>query len=432
MKNNYLKSSNLFKASLALLAFCSTQVQAQLVNCNIFLQGNYLEIGIGPNGAFGSSEQAPAGYHPNVTDTMYSCVSSLVLYPELGFVADPNKDGWTVGYPAYYGDYILPGSVPHEGWAMSDSTGTATAYSSYYYSGTAGYTGALSGSNTLYNIAGTTKNATWEGIFGGDSISVSQTTTIDTTNLYLNMHISFANTHDTATDTFYYLRSINAHNEATITSNLSTKNKIEYQLPNTGNMTVVSASGITYPDAYMELGTVDTRARGFLIKDSTLPLLGSLAGIYAGDSANYQYSDSITGNLGIGLIFKIVLAAGAGTTLDFGYSFKAGVMDSVLGVGDSTGTGTGTGTLQTKNLYATENISVYPNPTNGMINVTGLKSGEYIEMYDMLGRSTGEIIAYNGQQVCSFSISNIPSGIYLMDVKYNDGKTVSITKITKE
>ncbi|MBS1687270.1 MAG: hypothetical protein JSS96_00995, partial [Bacteroidetes bacterium] len=41
------------------------KVNAQLVNCNAFLKGNYVEVGINWNGAYGSSADAPTGYHPN-------------------------------------------------------------------------------------------------------------------------------------------------------------------------------------------------------------------------------------------------------------------------------------------------------------------------------------------------------------------------------
>ena len=35
----------------------------------------------------------------------------------LGFVADYGRDGWTVGTPAFSGDYFTPGS-PFEGWGV--------------------------------------------------------------------------------------------------------------------------------------------------------------------------------------------------------------------------------------------------------------------------------------------------------------------------
>jgi hypothetical protein len=261
-------------------------------------------------------------------------------------------------------------------------------------------------------------------MFGGDSITVTQTTTIDTTTLYLSMHIGFSNTHSSVTDTFYYLRTVNAHNEATITSDLRTRNKVEFQLPNAYNKTVVSATGLSYTNAYMALGTADLRARGFLIRDSSLPVTGSLASIYEGDTVNYQYSDSLDGNLGFGLVFRIILGPGDSTDLDFGYSFKSGVIDSVLDTGS-------TGALITKNFVPTENISVYPNPTTDMVNITGLKAGEYVTISDILDRSVVQRVDYNGQQLCSIPVGSLPSGIYMMTVRYAGGQLVSATRLIK-
>ena len=38
---------------------------AQMVGDNVFLQGAYVEVGVAPNGGFGTTANAPAGYHPN-------------------------------------------------------------------------------------------------------------------------------------------------------------------------------------------------------------------------------------------------------------------------------------------------------------------------------------------------------------------------------
>jgi len=408
--------------SMIMLLLCAGNINAQLVNCNVFLKGTLLEVGIAPNGAYGASEQSPAGYHNNVSDSMYnSCTFALTVANELGFVADPNMTGWT----AYYGDYVLPGGIPNEGFAMSDSTGSATAYSTYYHAGFTGFTGALSGSNTNYWIAGTTKQGEWDGVFGADSISVFQTTIIDTASLYMAMHIVFANLHDTAADTFYYVRTINPHNEAVLTSSLDTKLKIEDQLPNINNFTVVSASGITHPDAYIALGTADSRARGFIISDSTLPVSGNLASIYYGDTVNYLYKDSVNGNLGMGLIFRIILGAGDSTSLNFGYSFKSGIIDSILG--DTIVTTT----LKASNLASGQHISVYPNPTNNFVNVAGLLSGQSLTLYDVLGRTVYQNLS-TSQGVNSLSMGNLASGSYILTVKDLSGNVISRTRIQKD
>src|ERR1022692_575080 len=116
-----MKGANFTKPGLFFFLCCFAGIaHGQLVNCNVFLQGSYLEVGININGAYGTSTDAPSGYHPrpdggglNNTCTGICGGSTNVL----GFVADPAEDGWTVGSPAYCGDYFLPG-YPQEGWSI--------------------------------------------------------------------------------------------------------------------------------------------------------------------------------------------------------------------------------------------------------------------------------------------------------------------------
>lgn len=44
------------------------ETKAQLIGSEAFLQGDYVEVGIATNGAFGSGTDAPAGYHPKVLE----------------------------------------------------------------------------------------------------------------------------------------------------------------------------------------------------------------------------------------------------------------------------------------------------------------------------------------------------------------------------
>ena len=55
----------------------------QIITNNVFMQGQYVEVGVSQCGCFGTSVTAPAGYHAN--------------YGGLGFVADPAKSSLLVG-----------------------------------------------------------------------------------------------------------------------------------------------------------------------------------------------------------------------------------------------------------------------------------------------------------------------------------------------
>lgn len=71
---------------------------------DVFLGGNFIEVGISKSGSFGTSSAAPASFHSHAL--------SLYSY-KLGLIAD--GDGWDVGNPPTSGDFFLPGT-PYEGY----------------------------------------------------------------------------------------------------------------------------------------------------------------------------------------------------------------------------------------------------------------------------------------------------------------------------
>jgi LPXTG-motif cell wall-anchored protein len=62
--------------------------------CEVFLGGNYIEIGISSTGSFGTYDSAPEGFH---TDG-----------EQLGLIVD--GDGWDIGEAPTTGDFFLPGT----------------------------------------------------------------------------------------------------------------------------------------------------------------------------------------------------------------------------------------------------------------------------------------------------------------------------------
>ena len=46
--------------------FFILEIRAQQIEGCVFLQGNYVEVGIAPNGAFGTPANSPTGYHPGL------------------------------------------------------------------------------------------------------------------------------------------------------------------------------------------------------------------------------------------------------------------------------------------------------------------------------------------------------------------------------
>src|SRR5271168_1802248 len=104
---------------------------AQMVGTQIYLPGQWLEIGQNNYGAFGANAP-PAGYHP---------------FPAgpLAETYDYGHDGWTVGAPAFMGDYTYPGS-PFEGWGIQINGAAGRNYA-FTSSGAITGPGSLTGAN---------------------------------------------------------------------------------------------------------------------------------------------------------------------------------------------------------------------------------------------------------------------------------------------
>jgi type IX secretion system substrate protein len=427
LKTVLMKHTFLFKiAILAAVVFFSNATKAQMAGCNVFLQGNYLEAGINNNGAFGTSVNAPVGYHADVNDTMYNpCTLSYSVPLGLGFVADPNKTGWST----YYGDYIMP-RTPNEGWGISDNSGTGFGYASYFHVGGAtGFSGPVNGANTSFAVSGSTKIGTWAGQLTTDSLTFIQTTTVDTANLFLLQHILFVNAGSTTIDSFFYLRTANPHSDWITSLNYSTLNTIEDQLPNLSGLTLVSGKGTVDTSAYMAMATKNTNVRGFIIKHALMPVAGTFASIYYGDTANYMYgaSDTLTEDGGIGLIWRFCcMGPGDSITLDYGYSFKGGVIDTALHVDT-----TSRHPLQLVNITRASIIAVYPNPTRDLLNISGLAQGDLVTIYDVFGRNILQK-QMAGQPTGSVSLCNLATGTYLVCVKDPNGAILIRTAIQKK
>ncbi len=76
-------------------------------NGDVFLGGNYLEVGISVGGSFGTSTAAPSDFHSHATSANNYAVGLLM-----------DGDGWDVGNPPTTGDFFLPGS-PEERYGVA-------------------------------------------------------------------------------------------------------------------------------------------------------------------------------------------------------------------------------------------------------------------------------------------------------------------------
>ena len=74
------------------------------------------------------------------------------------------------------------------------------------------------------------------------------------------------------------------------------------------------------------------------------------------------------------------------------------------------------GALSNQNNLHKKNITVYPNPSNGLINVNSIEKVSY-KLYDLKGR---ELLSSNKKDsLFSLDVSFLPKGIYLLKL-YSD------------
>lgn len=331
-------------AALLFAITCNQQARAQLVAGNHFLQGNFIEVGIAPNGSFGSTIDAPVGYHPRTTSGS-----------GLGFVADVAQDGWGVGAPNYHGDFFLPGT-PQEGWSISSGTVEARAFRASPTTGAYGaFTGPLTGSNVSYDDSPTEINAVWEGTYGTD-LDITQRTRVIKSKLYFTITVTLKNTGATAVPDVYYMRTLDADNDVTLHFDYTTKNKIEYAMPNPDNKVLVRAIDMVYSQAYLGLGTKDCRAKPFIFRSGLFPS-HNIKQMYdlAPAASYYTTAGSIYNNdVGIALVYKIGdIAPGDSTVITYAYILNEADMEEALAQTAPTWAAGGEGQSQTDTLTLT-------------------------------------------------------------------------------
>lgn len=294
---------------------------AQLISGDVFLQGDYVELGIASNGTLGSGKLAPPSYH-----SLFAGKTPALL----GIVADIDQDGFAVGTPPFIGDYFLPG-YPLEAWKIQANGVKGVALRTL---GDSSLTGGLTGYNTSYSAMGNSRKATWEGSIG--DLKIQQTTSLDVTKMYILFNIKLKNTGTATINDIYYNRLIDPDNEveqAPVGTSYATAMKIENQIPNIKQQVSVSARGLVF-GSYLGLCTRDCRAKAYFLNSGLIANIGLdtiYNGIGAASSYYYKKGDSIYADVGMGLVFKIgSLSAGDSTEIVYAYLLKKTELDTLF------------------------------------------------------------------------------------------------------
>ncbi len=269
--------------------------KSQLVSGNSFMQGKYIEVGVGPCGTYGTNVDAPAGYHQRGGDFVPNY---------LGFVADADKDGWDKGSPNYCGDYFVPGT-PEEGFGLQVN---GTNYNNNLLCDNSEIPGTIS----EYRISGTNILTTWLGGVAG--IGIKSVVSVPINDVFFITTVTLTNNTSSTFNNIYYMRNVDPDQEQPITGDYTTNNFVVAQNPNESSRALVSATGLVY-GCYLGLGTKDCRARvsfgGFSNRDP--------ADVYNG-TGGLSHSGSTTNDIAISIAFKInSLAPGESATFKFAH-----------------------------------------------------------------------------------------------------------------
>lgn len=84
-------------------------------------------------------------------------------------------------------------------------------------------------------------------------------------------------------------------------------------------------------------------------------------------------------------------------------------------------------TLRDQEFFEEISISMYPNPTNSEFNLVGLPNNAVVTLYDLSGRAVHSV-----SNESTINVDFLQTGIYLVDVRDEEGNSVFTEKLIKE
>lgn len=329
-------------ASTAVTGTPNSKTQMGSSETEAFLQGSYVEVGVRPNGAFGSSS-IPSGFH----GTIGSC---------LGFRVDRQKNGWgaTVGSSAPFtniddGDYFCPGTQ-YEGWALQVGSNGAT-FNSHATTGISGtVANALNGSSD--------QTSEWNAGSSSNGISVKQIARVPNIGQSLHVDITLKNTSGSTISDVYYLRGYDPDDSTGSANGLSTTTSVN-KINSVGGVGSVAELQSTFASgALVMMRSTDSRARASVINngDCCNPYSAVPKTVWDGSSTWIKTTDPLPAqDAQVAISVKIdSLAAGASTTFRISYVLSA---DEALTPSATTESASNISTSDTATVSATVNAN---------------------------------------------------------------------------
>lgn len=318
----------LLLASLISL-FSISEVKAQLAGSSVFLQGQFVEIGISECGVHGSAEDPPTGpfgeYHGfNING--------------LGFIADHEKDGWdsatVAGQPVFCGDYFTPGS-PEEGWAIQYGD---SIYENHYV-GCSGYgygyvevtsgTSDIPGSIITYSDTLGVKTGVWGGLLETDDLdlTITQSTILPDTALFFILQVEITNNSTTDLSGLYYTYNVDPDQDVDGCGSFWTINQVISNFPDDSIAQVTAVGDMC--ECFFSLSSSDERARVSYGNFFLSP--GTPEGVWNGDTSQGYYNEGIFEcDCAVQISFKLDIAAGATETIYYARAFAPAAVEQAL------------------------------------------------------------------------------------------------------
>ena len=276
-----------FSAILTSIIIVSGNVsQAQIVGTDVFMQGQFVEIGQNANGSFGACT-SPLTYHAHTSFGPLPTPGGA-----LAEVYDWGHDGWTVGTPSMMGDYTQPG-FPFEGWSVEVAGVKWDAWQSCTGASTAG----LTGSNTGYSNTGGRSCGYWTGSAGpAGALAIRNETRVDTLASWVVVTAVLTNTSALPMTGVYYMRCNDPDNVSTWGGGSCNANTIVYQNDPQHRVLVSSkacpgTTGPTGDTTYFGLGTKDCRAKATICMSTGLtPGANLISAIYNSTVAGFPFT----------------------------------------------------------------------------------------------------------------------------------------------
>ncbi|MBB3713010.1 VCBS repeat-containing protein [Limimaricola variabilis] len=192
---------------------------------DVFLQGNYMELGISGAGSLGSISSAPAGYHPNIGSS-------------LSYVVD--LDGWDAGgtgSPPRSGDATIPGA-PEDAIVVGYRTGGSV------FTGTGAKQMGLDqlGATTVDTSVGLDLSATTTGKLN-DALGVKQVIALAPDATYYSTTVTLTNLTGGLLEDVRYMRSFDPDQDVVFHGTYNTLNDVLAQAGGGKDLAVAQAKG---------------------------------------------------------------------------------------------------------------------------------------------------------------------------------------------